>query len=306
MDVKVESSNSEFSKIVPEKVSLEVIASGFAFTEGPVWCGDHLLFSEIPRNRIVRWCMRREGMEVTTFRSPCGHTNGMTLDKGGRLIACEQGMRRVTRIELDGSYSVIADRYEGRRLNGPNDVVARSDGTVYFTDTGSGFIANPHRPAHAIGTKELPYQGVYCVAPDGKVTLLADDFPRPNGLAFSPDETVLYIINSRPRHLRAFDVASDGSIRNSRIFIDMEPAAATEIVPDGMKVDQQGNVYSGGPGGLWIINPSGKCLGRILMPRPVNMAWGDSDWKSLYVASADSVYRLRLNVPGVVVGPAVV
>lgn len=303
MDVKVESNDTEFSKIVPEKASYEIIAGGFAFSEGPVWCRDHLLFTELPRNRIVRWCMRSEGVEVTTFRSPCGHTNGMTVDKGGRLIAGEQGMRRITCTELDGSYSVLADRYEGRRINGPNDVVTRSDGSVYFTDPGGGFRASERRPAHAIGTtKELPYQGVYCVAPDGKVTLLADDFPFPNGLAFSPDESVLYIINSRPSHIRAFDVAPDGSISNSRIFIDMGEA---ETRPDGMKVDQQGNVYFGGPDGLWIINPSGKYLGRILVPRPVNMAWGDSDWKSLYVCSINIVYRLRLNVPGVEVGPAV-
>lgn len=303
MNIKLETADARLSSIVPEEASPEMVAAGFVSTEGPVWCGDHLLFTETPRNRIVRWRMRKEGMEVTTFRYPCGHANGMTLDRGGRLIVCEAGMRRVSRTEVDGSYAVIADRYEGRRLNTPNDVVARSDGTVYFTDSAGGFRDNARRPAHAMGPRELPFQGVFSVTPDGKLVLLADDFPSPNGLAFSSDEKELYIINSRPPFLRAYDVAPDGTISNGRLFVNMETPDEKDWKPDGMKVDQQGHIYVGGPGGLWVLDPGGKLLGRILMAaRPVNMAWGDKDWKSLYIASNSSVYRLRLEIPGVIVG----
>jgi len=278
---------------VPEEPQLQQAAGGFGFTEGPVWCGNYLLFSDIPRNRIIRWRMLSEGPEVTTFRSPSGNSNGLTLDKSGRLIACEHSGRRVTRTEMDGSISVLAEQYQGRRLNSPNDVVVRSDGSVYFTDP-------PYGLGDPANWKELPFNGVYRLSPGGELGLLTDDFDRPNGLAFSLDDSVLYIDDSARRHIRAFDVSPDGSLSNGRVLIEMQ--ASEEGVPDGMKVDRQGNIYSTGPGGLWIINPGGNCLGRIVLPElPANMAWGDSDWKTLYITARTSVYRMRLAVAGVAV-----
>ena len=273
---------------------LEQVATGFEFTEGPIWCGDYLLFSDIPRNRIVRWRMLNEGPEVTTFRSPSGYSNGLTMDRMGRLIACEYGKRCVTRTETDGSISVLAELYEGRRLNSPNDVVVRSDGSIYFTDP-------PYGVERFKFHQELPFNGVYCLKPDGKLLLVADDFDRPNGLAFSPDESVLYIADTPRAHIRAFGVNPDGSLSNGRVLIDMQ--SPEPGVPDGMKVDRNGNVYCTGPGGIWIIEPAGKQLGRILMPEiPANLAWGDADWKTVYITARLSVYRARLNIPGITVG----
>lgn len=293
MDTQIEAYDDEIRQLVRESVTLDQIATGFGFTEGPIWCGDYLLFSDIPRNRIVRWQMRSEGPEVMTFRSPSGNSNGLTLDRSGRLIACEHSARRVTRTEIDGSVSVLAERFEGKRLNSPNDVVVRSDGSIYFTDP-------PYGLADAAAGKELPFNGVYRVSPDRELVLLTDDFDRPNGLAFSPDEAILYV-NDTPRgHIRAFDVDPDGGIRNDRVFIEMHlPEAGA---PDGMKVDQEGNVYCTGPGGIWIMNPGGKHLGRIILPEmPANLAWGDPDWRTLYITARSSVYRLRIAKPGIAV-----
>ncbi|MEE8414616.1 MAG: SMP-30/gluconolactonase/LRE family protein [Dehalococcoidales bacterium] len=290
MEVQVEQFNGKIREIIPEKAPLEQIATGLGFTEGPLWRGDHLLFSDIPRSRIVRLRILSEGPEITTFRSPSGNSNGLTLEKNGRLIACEHGTRRVTRTEIDGSVSVLADRYEGHRLNSPNDVVVRSDGSIYFTD-----------PSFGLGTppkwKELPYNGVYRITPDGELVLLVDDFDLPNGLAFSPDESVLYINDTARGHIRAFDVGQDGNISNGRVFVELKGEEAGR--PDGMKVDQQGNVYCTGPGGIWVTGPDGKNLGRVMMPeQPSNFAWGDADWQTLYITARTSIYRMKLLVPG--------
>jgi len=293
LDVQVEAYSSAIWQMVPEKVTLEQVATGFGFTEGPVWCKDYLLFSDIPRNRIVRWHMRSEGPEVTTFRSPSGNSNGLTLDRSGRLIACEHSTRRVTRTEVDGSVSVLAERYEGRRLNSPNDVVVRSDGSIYFTDP-------PYGLENLNAWKELSFNGVYRFAPDGKLVLLVDDFDRPNGLAFSPDESVLYIDDTSRSHIRAFDVSPDGNLGNGQVLIDMQSSETG--APDGMKVDEKGNIYCTGPGGLWVIDSNGQCLGRIMLPAlPANLAWGDTDRRTLYITARSSIYRLRLAVPGAAV-----
>ncbi len=291
MEVKLEVFDSAIRNIVPEKASLDHIATGFGFTEGPVWRGDSLLFSDIPRSRIVSLVMRHEGPEVTTFRSPSGNSNGNTLDRSGRLVSCEHSARRVSRTEADGSISVLADRYQGKRLNSPNDVVVRSDGSVFFTDP-------PYGLTDMTKWKELPYNGVYRRAPDGELVLLVDDFDRPNGLAFSPDESVLYVDDTARGHIRAFDVSPEGTISNGRVFADIR--AAEPGNPDGMKVDQRGNVYCTGSGGFWIIDPGGKSLGRVLMQElPANLAWGDADGRTLYITARTSVYRMRLEVPGV-------
>lgn len=290
MDIEVKAYSNAIWQIVPEKVALEQVATGFGFTEGPVWCKDYLLFSDIPRNRIVRWRMRSEGPEITTFRSPSGNSNGLALDRSGRLITCEHSTRRVTRTEVDSSVSVLAERYEGRRLNSPNDVVVRSDGSIYFTDP-------PYGLKNFDTWKELSFNGVYRFAPDGKLVLLADDFDRPNGLAFSPDESVLYINDTSRVHIRAFDVSPDGNLSNGRVLIDMQSSETG--APDGMKVDEKGNIYCTGPGGLWVIDSNGQCLGRIMLPEiPSNLAWGDTDRRSLYITARSSIYRLRLAVPG--------
>ncbi len=293
MDLQIEEFDSKIREIIPEKAMLEQVATGFGFTEGPIWCGDYLLFSDIPGNRIIRLQMRSHGPEITTFRFPSGNSNGLTLDKSGRLIACEHSTRRVTRTEIDGSVRVLADSYRGKRLNSPNDVVVRSDGNIFFTDPTFG-LGNPPK------WKEVPSNGVYRIALDGELVLLADDFNMPNGLAFSPDETVLYVNDTAQRHIRAFDVSPEGGIDNGRVLIEMKlPEAGA---PDGMKVDLQGNVYCTGPGGIWITEPGGKRLGRILMPElPSNFAWGDSDWKTLYITARTSVYRLKLAAPGIAV-----
>ncbi len=278
-------------QIVPEDAEVEELATGFGFTEGPVWCGDCLIFSDIPNNRIIRWRRLNEGPEVTTLRTPSGNSNGLTLDKSRRLISCEHSTRRLTRTELNGSITVLAEQYQGKRLNSPNDVVVRSDGSIYFTDP-------PYGLTNLTDWKELPFNGVYRLAPDGELVLLADDFDRPNGLAFSPDESILYVNDTARLHIRAFNVSPDGSISKDRVLIEMkapEPGA-----PDGMKVDQMGNIYCTGPGGFWIIEPGGKSLGRIMPPQlPANLAWGDADSKTLYLTARTSLYRLRLNMPGI-------
>ena len=213
-----------------------------------------------------------------------------------RLITCEHNGRRVVRTELDGAISALAERFQGRRLNSPNDVVVRSDGSVYFTDPPYG-LGNPPR------WKELTFNGVYRRAADGEVVLLVDDFERPNGLAFSPDETVLYVDDTERGHIRAFDVRPDGGIANGRVFAELEGREPGR--PDGMKVDWEGNVYCTGPGGFWIFSSAGKYLGRVLMPEvPANLAWGDSDWKTLYITAQTSVYRMRLIIPGIAPTPA--
>jgi gluconolactonase len=291
MDIKVEEFDPAIRKVVPPDATLEHVATGFGFTEGPVWVGDYLLFSDIPRNRIVRLTMRHGGPEVTTFRIPSGNSNGQTLDRQGRLVTCEHSGRRVSRTEADGSVSVLADRYQGKRLNSPNDVIVRSDGSVYFTDPPYG-LGNPPK------WKELSFNGVYRIGPDGVIHLLIDDFDRPNGLAFSPDESVLYVNDSQRGHIRAFDVSPDGTIGKSRVFVELkgkEPG-----VPDGMKVDREGNVYCTGSGGFWITDQHGKPLGRVLMQEvPANLGWGDADWRTLYVTACTSIYRVRLAVAGV-------
>lgn len=289
---RFEEKSAEFRRVAPQGTVIERLATGLKFTEGPVWSatGGFLLFSDIPAGKIL---CRREGKALETFRDPSGNSNGLTYDKQGRLIACEHGNRRVTRTEPDGAITLLADRYEGKRFNSPNDVVVKSDGSIYFTDPPYGL------PKQTEG-KELAFQGVYRLSPDNKtLQLLVDDFDRPNGLAFSPDEKTLYIGDSSARrHIRAFDVRPDGTIANGRVFADLtspDPGA-----PDGMKVDVEGNLYSTGPGGVWVFSPKGEMLGRILPPEvPANCAWGDADWKSLYITARTSLYRVKLGIQGI-------
>ena len=263
----------------------EVIAKNLMFTEGPVWRPEgYLLFSDIPANIIYKW---KPGGELEKFRSPSGNSNGLTLDKRGRLIACEHGNRRVSRTELDGSISVLAENYKGKRLNSPNDVVVKSDGSIYFTDPPYGVQPNQ---------RELDFQGVYRISPDGELTLLVDDFVKPNGLAFSPDEKILYIADTDKKHVRAFDLNPDGTLANGRVFADL--SGEKQHGPDGMKVDIDGNLYVTS-GVTWIFDSKGKHLGNIVTPEaPANCAFGDDDYKTLYITARTSVYRVRVKVQG--------
>ena len=285
----LQSKSDLFDSLFAKGATVEVVARGFRFTEGPVWFGEEsfLLFSDIPDNRILR--LTSDG-QVTTFRQPSGNSNGLTRDREGRLIACEHGNRRVTRMEKDGTVTVLAERYQDKKLNSPNDVVVKSDDSIYFTD-----------PAYGIKPEqqEQPVCGVYRILPDmQELLLVADDFERPNGLAFSPDEKKLYIDDSSRRHIRVFDVAADGSLSNNHIFYDMnvdEPGS-----PDGMKVDLSGHLYCTGPGGVWVFDEKGVHLGTIVTPeKPANCAWGDEDWRSLYITARSSVYKVQLNSPGI-------
>ena len=286
--------------IVPD-APIERVAGGLAFTEGPVWRGDALLFSDIPNNRIVRWRRLPEGPELTTFA--VGRSNGLTLDRQGQVLAAEHGGRGVARIADNGARTVLVDRFQGKPLNSPNDIVVKSDGSIYFTDPPYAVrAATPGavRPdgwwAAAIPGKEQACNGVYRLAPAGALQLLVEDIALPNGLAFSPDESILYIDDSARKHIRAFDVSADGSLRNSRILLDM--ASSDPGVPDGMKVDLQGNVFCTGPGGVWVCRAGGTLLGRIILPElPANLAWGE-DGSVLFVTARTSVYRIQTKTRG--------
>lgn len=287
--------------------AIERIAGGLTFTEGPVWYRDTLLFSDIPNNRIARWRRLAEGPELTTFAT--GYSNGLTLDRGGHIVAAEHGGRRVTRVAADGTRTVLAERFEGKRFNSPNDVVVKSDGSIYFTDP--PYAVRPSTPGGArpdgwwkaeIPGKELDVHGVYRLAPGGALQLLVDDFALPNGLAFSPDESVLYIDDSAHKHIRAFDVRPDGSLANSRIVLDM--ASSDPGVPDGLKVDLQGNIFSTGPGGVWVCQPDGTLLGRLILPElPANVGWGE-DGSVLFATARTSVYRIPTRTRGAIPGRA--
>jgi gluconolactonase len=288
---QLEAASPAFWKLIDKDARLEKVADGFQFTEGPVWNpAGFLLFSDIPANQIVKFV---PGAAPTAFRTPSGNSNGLTYDRAGRLLACEHSNRRVTRQEADGSLTVLASSYDGKKLNSPNDIVVRSDGTIYFTDPPYGIREEQ---------KELPFQGVYKISPEGKLTLLAQDFDRPNGIALSPDEKTLYVDDSARLHVRAFAVAPDGSISHGRILAELK--SARQGVPDGMKVDRKGNLYVTGPGGVWVFDKRGKHLGTILMAElPANCGWGDADYRTLYLTARTGLYRIRLKIPGFITYP---
>lgn len=298
----IEKTAPELDAIVPAGARIEKLAGGFQFIEGPVWTRDgFLLFSDIPNNVINKWTP--DG-KVTLFRKASGYSgagsgligsNGLTLDKQGRLTICEHGNRRVSRLERDGTLTVLADRYNGKRLNSPNDAVYKSDGALYFTDPPYGLAKEDRDPK-----KELRVNGIYRHK-DGQLQLIYEDLSRPNGIAFSPDEKILYVANSDEKRKiwMRFDVMPDGMIANGKVFYDVTSQTA-EGLPDGMKVDSRGNLYCSGPGGIWIFSPQGKHLGTIKPPEvPANCAWGDKDTKTLYMTARTGLYRVRLNIRGI-------
>jgi sugar lactone lactonase YvrE len=296
-------------ELVEPDASLQRIATGFRFTEGPVWRDGALYFSDIPNSRIVRYRLLSEGPEIRTYG--LGHCNGLTLDRTGHLIVAEHYGRRLSRVAEDGSRTVLADQYQGRRLNSPNDVVVKSDGSIYFTDPPYGVQTRTAGSPRAerwwtaeIPGKELNFNGVYRLTVEGELQLLVDDNPLPNGLAFSPDESVLYVDDSGLEHVRAFRVKSDGTLADGRIILSMactEPAIPP-APPDGLKVDARGNVYCAGVGGVWVCRADGTFLGRILIPEsPSNLAWGE-DGSVLFFTARTSVYRLQTKTSGILPG----
>ena len=301
----LEARDPRLHDLVAPDAPIDRVAGGLGFTEGPVWRRGTLLFSDIPNKRIVRWRRLVEGPELTTFAT--GMSNGLTLDREGRVLAAEHDGRRVTRVADDGTRTVLAERFQGKRLNSPNDIVVKSDGSIYFTDPPYG--VQPSRPGtvrpegwwtQPIPGKEQPCQGVYRIAPDGALQLVVDDFALPNGLAFSPDESVLYIDDSARKHIRAFEVRPDGTLTGSRVLLDM--ASPDPGVPDGLKVDGHGNIFCTGPGGIWVCRPDGTLLGRIVLPElPANLGWGE-DGSVLYVTARTSIYRLPTKTRGTMTG----
>ncbi len=261
---------------------VETIAEGFQFTEGPVWLtSGELIFSDIPADTIYR-------VDKSIFRKPSGKSNGLTLDQEGRLIACEHWNRRVTRTEEDGSITVLADSYGGKKLNSPNDVTVRSDGTIYFTDPPYGLEGRE---------QEQPCQGVYVIAPDGTLTRIAEDFIKPNGIGLSPDEKTLYIADTDGSHIRAFDVAEDGSIGSGRVFCELPG-------PDGMAIDAKGYVWSAAGDGIRVISPAGELVHTVTVPQgPANCTFGGDDGKTLYITARTGLYKVGVVTPGLLPGP---
>ncbi|MFC5648649.1 SMP-30/gluconolactonase/LRE family protein [Paenibacillus solisilvae] len=283
--------HSEWSRIVPEGTSVRKIADGFQFTEGPIWDREQakLYFSDIPANRIYSWDSR-DGLQL--FREPSGNSNGLTLDRSGRLLACEHGNRRVSITDDDGRIRTLVESFGGKRLNSPNDIVVKSDGMIYFTDPPYG-LSDPSE-------QEQPCQGVYRLNPDSsELELLYEGLHRPNGLAFSPDESILYVNDSSTQDLFAFDVTAEGTLSHYRLFARMDSTVGAGG-PDGMKVDTEGNVYATGPGGIWVYNPAGEALGVLLVPEPAaNLGWGGADRRTLYITANTSVYAADLSIPGI-------
>jgi gluconolactonase len=306
VNVEIVRRDPALDAIVPPNPKIFKLAEGFKFIEGPVWVrdGGYLLFSDPNNNTIYKYTP--DG-QLTVFREKSGYdgadiaeygqpgSNGLTMDREGRLTINEHGNRRVTLLEKDGRLTVLADRYEGKRLNSPNDLVYKSDGSLYFTDPPFGlprFYDDPR--------KELPFSGVFRLG-GGALQLVSKDLIGPNGLAFSPDEKYLYVGNwdVKKKVVMRYEVNGDGTLSNGRILFDMTGAPGEEAL-DGLKVDQEGNLYASGPGGVWIISSGGKHLGTIKAPKlPANFAWGDDDGRTLYMTARTGLYRMRLNIPGI-------
>ena len=291
--MNVETRDERFRQVVGDDAPVEELANGFDFTEGAVWnhVDGYLIFSDMPGNVMRKWTAA-DGIQV--FRRPSSMANGNTYDLQGRLITCEHATSRVTRTEQDGSITVLASHYDGKELNSPNDVIVKSDGSIYFSDPSFGRMEY-YGVARAA---ELDVRGVYRLDPDsGDLTLLVDDFDQPNGLTFSLDERHLFINDTMRAHIRVFDVAADGGLSNGRVWAEL--TGERDGLADGMKIDSEGNLYTAGPGGVQVFAPDATCLGVIYVPQGVaNFTWGDADLRSLFINAGTSLYRTRVNVPG--------
>ena len=294
--------DERFEKYRPYSAAVERLWTGARWAEGPVWFGDgrFLLFSDIPNNRILRWA--EETGEVSVFRSPCNNSNGLTRDRQGRLISCEHDSRRLTRTEIDGAITVLMDRYEGKRLNAPNDVVVHSNGSVWFTDPGYGILSNYE--GH-VDKFELP-TNVYRLDPaTGAAAVVAGDLARPNGLCFSPDERLLYVVDTgqpadKPQPIKVFDVVDGSRLANGRDFCDMRPGGS-----DGIRCDADGNVWAAaawageGFDGVHVLAPDGKLIGKILLPEPCsNLCFGGAKRNRLFMTASQSLYALYVHTQG--------
>lgn len=291
-----EANSDKFRRLVPADAVLERVSHGHIFTEGPVWKANEaaLYWTDIIGNTIWKW---KPGVGRSVVLKPSDKANGMTFDRQGRLVVAGWTNRTVWRMEKDGSIVPLATHYNGTKLGTPNDIVVKSDGAIYFTDPpgGVGIVEMEGEDLQ----QYLDFSGVYRLEPETrKLTLLTTEVPGCNGLCFSPDEKILYVNDTGGRYIQMFDVEPDGTLANSRRFVDVvgtEPGN-----PDGMKVDVEGNVYCTGPAGVHVFDPKGSYLGRILIPgHCANMAWGDLDWKAMYFTARGSVYRLRLSIQGI-------
>lgn len=293
-----------FDKLVPKDAVLEKIANGFTWSEGPAWNRKegYLLFSDVPQNTVFKW---QQGKGTSVYLKPSGYngaelftgrepgSNGLAYDSTGHLILNQHGNRRIARQEADGKFTALAESYDGKRLNSPNDLAFRKNGDLYFTDPPYGLPKTFDDP------QKMPYQGVYRLSPDGKLTLLEKDIKAPNGIAFSPDQKTLYVDDSDKAQWWAFDVKDDGTLANKRLFYDASAMQKDHPgTADGMKVDAHGNIFTAGPGGILVISPEGKLLGRFDLGVPTgNCAWGE-DGSTLFIAGNHNVFRIKLSTKG--------
>ena len=298
----IEVKSDKLAELVDPAAEVERVATGFTFTEGPIWnhADGFLLFSDMPGDVRRRWS---ESGGVEEVMNPSNKGNGMVYDAEGNLLVCEHVTSSLVRERPDGTRETLATHYKGKELNSPNDVCVRSDGTIYFSDPWYGRM-----PGFGLERdRDLGFQGVYMLRPgfapgdEPELAVAEDEFEMPNGLCFSPDESLMYINDTPRAHIKVFDVAADGSLSNGRMFFEnIGSGVIEEGIPDGMKIDERGNVWVTGPRGVWVISPEGEHLGVVEVPENTgNMTWGDEDWKSLYIPSSTSLYRIRTKV-----GPA--
>ena len=283
--------SEEFKKILRPNSKVERVQTNLVFTEGPVWIpsGNYLIFSDIMGNKMLKWS-QKDGMKV--FRIPSGYANGNYLDLQGRLVTCGHSSRNVQRTEHDGRITILADRYKGKKLNAPNDLVVKSDGSIWFTDPQYGRHTQELRDNEPFEMKE---RHVFRLDPETKeITSVIDDFEGPNGLCFTPDESKLYIADTAKKHIRIFDVINGKTLKNGRIFCTIEPG-----VPDGMRLDTEGRLYCTAGDGVHVFNQSGELLGKILLPEsPANCTFGDTDKRTLYITARQSLYKVAISATG--------
>jgi gluconolactonase len=286
-ELKAES--PKFWELLSQGAQLEKVAGGFGFTEGPVWDPHGFLYvSDEEKNRLSR--VYPDGRVETLLN--IGDPDGSTLDAQGRLVTTASVLRAIIQVEPNGQYKILADKYDGKKFNSPNDIILGPDGALYFTDPTLDLVKGEKQ--------EIPFQGVYRLGNDGSVRLLTRDLVQPNGLAFSPDGKRLYIDDTKQREIRVYDVGPNGEMKNGRLFGKEEGRAG---VPDGMRVDVKGNIFVTGPGGIWVWDPNGNHLGTIVMPESTaNLNWGDADYHTLYITAKTSVYRLKTKTQGFVPG----